>query len=205
MAAPNFHRLMGRLAERLDPATAEVEAPAGVREAAVALLLRPPRAEAEPGSALLIRRAHFPGDPWSGQVALPGGRTDAADQNLRETAIRETSEEIGVALDAAACLGMLPVVTPSHPGLPRVLVAPFVFVTGAETRPRPGEEVAEARWVPLPRLLRPDRTLYHPPGVPGTTGFPAIELGQDFVLWGLTLRIMDTFSHRWPEPDLPDV
>ena len=205
MARPSFDALTRRLAMRLDPISTEVRAPAGVREAAVALLLRAPAAPAEAGSALLIRRAHFPGDPWSGQVALPGGRADAADRNLRATAIRETSEEIGVTLDPAACLGMLPVVTPSHPGLPRVLVAPFVFLASSEARPEPREEVAEARWVTLDRLLRRERTLYHPPGVPGTTGFPAIDLGPDFILWGLTLRIMDTFSHRWPEPGAPDV
>ena len=43
-----------------------------LRRAAVALILR------DPGDAslefLLIKRADYEGDPWSGHVALPGGR-----------------------------------------------------------------------------------------------------------------------------------
>ncbi|MCA9764471.1 MAG: NUDIX domain-containing protein, partial [Gemmatimonadetes bacterium] len=58
------------------------------RQAAVALLLVP-----APDRLLLIRRADRLGDPWSGHLALPGGRQEPADASLLETAIRETAEE----------------------------------------------------------------------------------------------------------------
>ena len=39
---------------------------------------------------LLIQRAQRQGDPWSGHMALPGGRKDRQDPNGLATAIRET-------------------------------------------------------------------------------------------------------------------
>ena len=66
------------------------------REAAVSLLL----SENFQGTELLlIERAHQDGDPWSGQMAFPGGRRELQDETVLDTAIRETAEEIGVHLD----------------------------------------------------------------------------------------------------------
>ena len=67
------------------------------RRAAVAVVLRrgpsdcgsgPPRIE-----LLLIRRAVNARDPWSGDVALPGGKVEAGETDL-EAAIRECKEEV---------------------------------------------------------------------------------------------------------------
>ena len=64
-----------------------------LRRAAVALILR------DPGDGtlefLMIKRADYEGDPWSGHVALPGGRHEQGDPTLEATAIRETWEETG--------------------------------------------------------------------------------------------------------------
>ena len=57
---------------------------------------------------LLLRRAHNPLDPWSGHIALPGGRLESG-ESLLETARRETFEETGIILDDAHCIGSLPV------------------------------------------------------------------------------------------------
>ena len=45
-----------------------------------------------------------PGDPWSGQIAFPGGRHEPQDASLLDTATRETREELGLdlSLDARA-------------------------------------------------------------------------------------------------------
>ena len=63
--------------------------------AAVAIILTP-----QPDSILLIRRADRSGDPWSGHMALPGGRREPSDSDLAATAIREVAEEVGIQLSA---------------------------------------------------------------------------------------------------------
>lgn len=47
---------------------------------------------------LFIKRAIQPNDPWSGNVAFPGGRRQLDDQSDIQTAIREAKEEVGVCL-----------------------------------------------------------------------------------------------------------
>src|SRR5690606_12995479 len=78
------------------PREAERDEP--FKEAAVALVFRPVgEADAE---LLLIRRATRSGDPWSGQIGLPGGNRSRVDQTLEDTAVRETAEELGIDLRA---------------------------------------------------------------------------------------------------------
>src|SRR5512138_157863 len=83
-------RLRERLAARA--VLPEDDDPA-LRWAAVAVVLVP-----SPDAVLLIRRAERPGDPWSGHMALPGGRRESGDADLVATAIREAAEELGLAL-----------------------------------------------------------------------------------------------------------
>ena len=69
----------------------------GRRACIAAIFRRDPSSGSE--QVLFIRRAVNPNDFWSGNVALPGGRQDAADNGDDEaTAIRETREEVGLDL-----------------------------------------------------------------------------------------------------------
>jgi 8-oxo-dGTP pyrophosphatase MutT (NUDIX family) len=153
--------------------------------AAVAVIVAP-----DPDSVLLIRRAEREGDPWSGHIGLPGGRLDPADQDLRETALRETLEEVGWHLQADQTLGTLPDVWPRTP-LPRLIVVrPFVFAASERPELVLSDEVAEAFWVPLAQLRDPAvyrETMIELRGE--RRGFPAFHLGQH-VVWGLTERIL---------------
>jgi 8-oxo-dGTP pyrophosphatase MutT (NUDIX family) len=168
----------------------EIEAPEA-RPAAVALILIE-RAGLE---ALFIKRAARTGDPWSGQVAFPGGRHEPDDADLRVTAIRETREETGVELARAEPLGVLDDLYPRTPTLPPVRVRPFVFALTGAPLPRlvPSDEVDRAFWVPLNRLSAPgvrrDVKLF----LRGEERlFPAYDLGED-VIWGMTERILTPF------------
>lgn len=158
--------------------------------AAVALVLTQ---SADGLAALFIRRAVRPGDPWSGQIALPGGRRDPGDPDLFATAVRETLEETGVALAHAEPLGVLDDVYPRTPVLPPVVVRPFVFALPEPPALALSDEVTTAFWVPLGVLRAPttqrDITLV----IRGESRtFPAYQVG-DHVIWGLTERILTPF------------
>jgi 8-oxo-dGTP pyrophosphatase MutT (NUDIX family) len=100
------------------------------RRAAVALVLRVPVGAAGP-ELLLVKRAEYPGDPWSGHVAFPGGRAEPDDASPWHTAARETWEETGLDLLAAGrLLGTLDELYPRTPVLPPVVVRPHVAVVG---------------------------------------------------------------------------
>jgi len=166
-----------------------------VLEAAVAVVLRGPTlAEAE---VLLVRRAARAGDPWSGDMAFPGGRRGPGDVDLAATARRETHEEVGLALgDDAPLLGRLrQVATVAPSGARRVrpmLVSPFVFALTAPEAPAlvTGHEVAGTRWVPLEAFVDPDNRARRPWRLFGVTWpAPAWRLGED-VVWGLTHQMI---------------
>ena len=121
MTAPRFAALEAALASR--PAF-RASAGEGAGRAAVALLLRPTWAEPE---LLLIRRAEREGDPWSGHMALPGGRAAPSDPDPVATAARESAEEVGIdPARAGRLLGALDEVAPrSTRGPAGLVVSPF--------------------------------------------------------------------------------
>lgn len=168
---------------------APVTAPAA-RPAAVALILLE---DARGLEALFIRRAERPDDPWSGQIALPGGRRDPADPDLLATAVRETREETGVDLASAERLGVLDDLYPKTPTLPPVVVRPFVFALAERPALTPDAEVERAFWLPLARLSAPGARRDLSLAVGGTVRtFPAYVV-DDLVIWGLTERILTPF------------
>ena len=75
------------------------------KKAAVAVILRPAPGETLDSTEILfIKRAERDGDPWSGHMAFPGGHMEPDDSDLKESAIRETKEEIGLDLRDAQFL-----------------------------------------------------------------------------------------------------
>jgi 8-oxo-dGTP pyrophosphatase MutT (NUDIX family) len=170
-------------------AAQEITAPEA-RPAAVALILVEQSGDLE---ALFIKRAARAGDPWSGQVAFPGGRHDLEDADLLATAIRETREETGVELSDAERLGVLDDLYPRTPTLPPVRVRPFVFALPARRSLVASVEVERAFWVPLARIVDPSVRRDVKLLVGGVERvFPAYDLGED-VIWGMTERILTPF------------
>lgn len=162
------------------------------REAAVAVLLAP-----DPDQLLVIRRSEREGDPWSGHLALPGGRREPSDPDLLRTAIRETEEETGIRVDPGTWRVTLDDLTPRHQVLPPIMVRPFVFHLPAAIPPGLSSEVAHAGWVPMARFARPDgyRTLaVESRG--GTLHTPGYHLEEGF-LWGMTERILTPIINEW--------
>ena len=183
-----------RLAERLAHRPAAPSDDASLIWAAVTVVITP-----DPDSILLIRRADRPGDPWSGHMALPGGRRAAADQDLLATAIRETREELGLELSRSGFVGSLDDVVPRTPVLPPVAVRPFVFVLPDRLPLTLNHEVAAARWVCLDELRRPERRHLVTLEVAGSTRqVPAFRLDEGIV-WGMTERILADLIEQFRE------
>jgi 8-oxo-dGTP pyrophosphatase MutT (NUDIX family) len=105
---------------------------------------------------LFIRRATRAGDPWSGDLAFPGGRRDSDDDSDLAVAVRESREELDLGLDDPMqfrlCGRLDDVHVPVRGG---GIMAAFVFLQLSEAvRCVPGpDEVAVALWAPVSCLL----------------------------------------------------
>lgn len=156
--------------------------------AAVLILLREGVREPE---VLLIERSERPDDPASGQVALPGGRVHESDASLRETALREFEEEVGVG--ARDLSGEPRFVGYRDAALFGLRVAVFAAELAPEGRgpvvhsPR---EVAHVFWLPCSALARTQR-------IPRETPRGRVEVDATLldghVLWGFTRRVLREF------------
>ena len=184
-----------RAMQRRVPALAERDEP--FKEAAVALVLRH-SGIADDLDLLLIRRAQRAGDPWSGQIGLPGGRFEPNDSSLEETAVRETIEELGLDVrQHGVILGALDELRPRTPVLPPIIVRPYVCVVREVPTLVPSDEVAEYRWVRVGELFHPETRVNTTVRV---RDYPlrvdAFQVG-DFTVWGMTERILSTFAEIW--------
>lgn len=153
---------------------------------------------------LLIKRARSERDPWSGHMALPGGRRDPDDATLRHTAVRETLEETGLDLEGLGVhLGHLEDVAPGSVRLPKLTIAPFVYGVPAHAAAYvASSEVEAVHWVTLDELRAPathGEVEIHLPG--GARSFPCYRV-VDEIVWGLTYRILSQFLALYPDSTL---
>jgi 8-oxo-dGTP pyrophosphatase MutT (NUDIX family) len=96
--------------------------------------------------ARLTVRARRRGDPWSGQMGLPGGMREDVDADILATAVRETFEETGIDLARAELVAELDDLAPRAPRLPRVVVRPFVFRIAVKPALKMSDEVDGHLW-----------------------------------------------------------
>jgi 8-oxo-dGTP pyrophosphatase MutT (NUDIX family) len=165
-------------------------------QASVALVLR----ARDPLELLLIKRAKSERDPWSGHMALPGGRRDPSDDDLMRTAVRETLEETAVDLERGGRpLGRLEEIAPFSPTLPKLTITPYVFGVPAGVGARvASREVDRVYWVPLSELAAPLTRSAIDIALPGgTRSFPSFIVHGEHV-WGLTYRILERFLQLYP-------
>lgn len=162
---------------------------AGVRRAAVALIFRAGE-EGRP-ELLFIKRAEYPGDPWSGQVAFPGGREEHGDTSLSGTAVRETREETGVDLERdGRLIGTLDDLYPRSVRLPPISVRPFVFALERNEPLSLSSEVALAFWIPFGSLATSEAWREDTVFASGIQLNARVFRHQDHVIWGMTERIL---------------
>ncbi|MFQ6074041.1 MAG: NUDIX hydrolase [Candidatus Bathyarchaeia archaeon] len=177
--------IIERLSRALKPVCEERDA-----DAAVALLLKPAEKDLQ---VLVVKRAENPADPWSGQMALPGGKRDAGDQNLKQTVARETLEETNInLLDRCRFLGLMETLRSTR--RPEMKVLPFVVLLEHEPQIRLSEELEGFLWISLEELDQHKGTAKFSFGE-----FPAYVVGNT-VIWGLTYRILEKFVNALQHP-----
>jgi 8-oxo-dGTP pyrophosphatase MutT (NUDIX family) len=128
----------------------------------------------------------------AGEISFPGGRQDHPDEDLRQTALREAEEEIGLATGDVELVGALP---PTGTFVTSYKVHPFVGVIDAGYEWTPQEtEVAQVLELSLPDLVRgfeSKRLLGK--GVPIKTPTYTVD---GHLVWGATARIVESLLER---------
>jgi 8-oxo-dGTP pyrophosphatase MutT (NUDIX family) len=150
--------------------------------AAVAVLLK---REKEGFSVFFVKRVENVVDPWSGQMAFPGGKRDETDVDLKQTVVRETLEETGIdLLEGCRFLGVLKALrSRPRPGL-RIL--PFVVLVEYEPRVELNRnELEDFCWIRFEELVQSKTFVKFDSGE-----FPACSV-RNKVIWGLTYRILE--------------
>lgn len=167
------------------------------RDAAVLV----PIVERRSGPCLLfIRRADHLG-VHPGQMSFPGGGREPRDRTLRETAVRESREEIGLEADEIEFVGRLDDTrTPSG-----YAISPFVGHIPDRTYHPDQREVSDVVILALADLLDPEnyeqKRRDHPLFGESTLHFFTVD---DVTVWGATGRILVQFlelSTDWEPPE----
>jgi 8-oxo-dGTP pyrophosphatase MutT (NUDIX family) len=175
MSADN---LLERLRRLLNPVE---DSDAG---AAVVVLLR--KGERGDLQLFLVKRATNPRDPWSGNMALPGGRRHPEDRDIKATVIRETLEETSIDISGCRFLGTLDAATSTR-AVTRLVVLPFVVVCGERSRVTLNKELVDCFWFPVDQLKPSEgKALMEGNEVPAF-------LVKGEVVWGLTYRMLKNF------------
>jgi 8-oxo-dGTP pyrophosphatase MutT (NUDIX family) len=137
-------------------------------------------------TSFILTKRTFSVMTHKGQVSFPGGYREPEDQDLQETAKRESQEEIGLKPEDVEILGMLEPVNARG-----IFVAPWL---GIMKLPYPftlnPNEVEKLLYLPLERLLSEGLKTFDIE----ETGFrmqsKGILIGGDLV-WGATARMLE--------------
>ena len=143
---------------------------------------------------ILVRRSE--GGIHGGQLAFPGGKPEPGDRSLRDTALRETHEEIGLGPEKIEILAELPAAETMMSGF-RVL--PFLArVDVPSSWSFATHEIAEVMDVSVAALARPEargRMIEHLPHWPAPREIEFYRVGP-YRMWGLTFRIVEPLIPR---------
>lgn len=123
------------------------------------------------------------------QIAIPGGRIEKNETPI-ETALRETSEEIGIQAKHIKILGSL---TEFYVEVSRFQIHPFVgWLNKKPTFKLNADEVEKAIIFPLKKLKLPFNNI-EMQTVSGKLNVPCINFDGE-IIWGATAMILSEFS-----------
>jgi 8-oxo-dGTP pyrophosphatase MutT (NUDIX family) len=180
-------RIPADFGKRLEGVHDELGDPQELRFAAViALLLEGPQHAEDPALLLIERSTKL--RHHAGQLAFPGGKPEAADRDLLDTALREAEEEVGLLREHVEVIGRLhSVPTPSG-----FMIVPYVGRVRSDWTPRRTSPEVERIVLPSLRTLM-DPSVYHMSGRAQWRGFE-YEMHEYRIaeppLWGATARMV---------------
>ncbi len=130
----------------------------------------------------------------AGQISLPGGKYDFGDKNLFNTALRETSEEIGVKTNNVNIFGSLQ----SHETITGFRIFPFLgIISPHDELIKNSDEVEEIFEVPLTFVLEKKKFSRHFLNIKNPNRkYLAIPYGSHYI-WGATARILYNLSEKF--------
>jgi 8-oxo-dGTP pyrophosphatase MutT (NUDIX family) len=157
----------------------------------VPLFLAP--ADEEPHAVFTRRRADL--RRHAGEISFPGGRRDPEDTDLRETALREAEEEIGLPRGQVRLLGELPAVSTF---VTNYVIHPFVGEIPAGLAWTVSEREVDAVLELSLRALRESRTRtrIERRGISFETDAYIVD---EHLIWGATARIVEHLLERAEE------
>ena len=136
----------------------------------------------------IIKRSVYDGK-HSGQMALPGGKYQESDENLINTAIRETYEEIGVNIKESEILGEL---TSLIIPVSNILVTPIVcFIDYNPEYKINKTEVQQIYEVPITHFLK-NKKIKKEIQYNTQVTIPYFDI-QNETVWGATAMILSEF------------
>ncbi|MPW35675.1 CoA pyrophosphatase [Vibrio sp. B1Z05] len=137
------------------------------------------------------RAAHLKHHP--GQVSFPGGKYESSDKLLLNTAVRETTEEVGIPSHMIEIIGTLP----SLPTISQFSVTPYLAWIDASYQPKiDANEVAEVFEVPADFLFSPINLVnFHFQLKTVTHKVFAMPYQKHFI-WGVTAQIIDAMQRQ---------
>ena len=149
-------------------------------QAAVAILVKPKQNDLE---FFLVKRAEVDDDPWSGDMAFPGGKKNLQDNTLVDTAVREVLEETSINLNEKNAIGFM---EPIYSSVRKSLaVQPIVYRFDEYPAVKLNYELTKYLWSPLSEIKQGKTNAV----VKGWEGPVYVVQGE--TVWGLTFRMLE--------------
>ncbi|MFA8450412.1 MAG: CoA pyrophosphatase [Bacteroidales bacterium] len=160
------------------------------RESAVTLVLK--ENQNKQISIVLIERSSYKG-VHSAQIAFPGGQRDPDDINLKETALREAFEEIGIEKKLFHVIGEL---SPLYVPPSNFMMYPFIaYIKNQEIYHADTREVKQIMDIPLEELFsQQNKKLIEIKTSYGAFKDTPIYSYNNKVIWGATAMILSEFE-----------
>jgi 8-oxo-dGTP pyrophosphatase MutT (NUDIX family) len=149
-------------------------------KAAVAIFIKPSKLDLE---LFFVKRAEVDDDPWSGDMAFPGGKKNPQDATLVDTAIREVLEETNIDLTDKEALGFM---EPIYSSVQQNLaVQPVIYIFENYPKVELNYELTKYIWAPLSEIKNGKTNAI----IKGWDG-PVYQI-QGETIWGLTYRMLE--------------